>query len=264
MPSAPSFQAVPGTKAGFAGTVPGAGPGSGATSTVETASGQQVRLVQYPHMALTQPSYEVAESEWRSPTFASKISKLVQSLTALRCFSICAPKTKWPVQIIVVKIDSVSGEYDCFVNPTAPGYDDQNRVAPMYGMWENDGSMGNVTAWVIRPQQVVVTARDEYGVEKTQVLRGLKARLFMHEFDFLRGTTFVEHALSSDFVMSSTALYQKSVWPIGFPSMEAHMTDQQMFFDYTTNQVVLPEGLEWLHGMNAAAAQFHFDGRLGA
>lgn len=216
----------------------------------------QSKLVHYPHMSLTRTALPISETEVKHPTFVARVNQLVTKMAGLRCLSLCGPKMQWDARIIIVRQNIYGDDYDCYINPHAPGYNDRHSIAPMYGMWENDVSTGSVQAWVVRPQAIAVTFMDEFGVQQEKVLTGFKARLFMHEYDFLQGSCFMHQAYSGDFIVSMGAMYEKDLWPVGYPSMEAHQTGFQQFFDYTTNQIIVPPGLEWASKTNQAAAAF--------
>ncbi|EPY40645.1 peptide deformylase [Angomonas deanei] len=128
----------------------------------------------------------------------------------------------------------------------------------MYGMWENCISCGAVHAWVLRPQRITCKGLDEFGKEKCEVLDGMRARCFMHELDHIKGKTIIQRALDPEFVVSGISMSQKDLWPANFPSAEAYVTPPLHFFDYVTNQVVVPKGMEWWCGQEASPSSQHF------
>lgn len=204
------------------------------------------RCAQYPHRILTRPCLPLQLREIRSQLMNSRIMNLNKMAADLNALSFSAPKGHWDAQVILLKATPDSKEFEAWVNPSSPGYDDRHSVAPMYGMWENCCSCGAACAWVIRPQQVTAVGLDEYGNEKKEVLSGLRARLFMHELDHLHGKTILQQALGPDFIVSQSALAQRELWPACFPSAEAAMTQSMEFFDYVQNRTVMPQGLEWM------------------
>lgn len=213
------------------------------------------RCAQYPHRILTRPCLALPLRDIRSPLMNSRIMNLNKMAMDLHALSFSAPKGHWDAQVILLKSAPDAKDFEAWVNPVAPGYDDRQSVAPMYGMWENCCSCGAATAWVIRPQSVTATGLDEYGNEKKEVLTGLRARLFMHELDHLHGKTILQQAVGPDFILSQSALAQRELWPANFPSAEAAMTQPFQFFDYVENRTVFPAGLEWMVA-HAAHQQF--------
>lgn len=213
------------------------------------------RCAQYPHRLLTRPSLKLELREIRSPLMNSRIMNLNKMASDLNALSFSAPKGHWDAQVILLKPRPDAKEFEAWVNPEASGYDDRSSVAPMYGMWENCLSCGAAVAWILRPQQIVATGVDEFGNEKKELLTGLRARLFMHELDHLRGKTILQQALGPDFIVSQSALSQRDLWPANFPSAEAAMTQPMEFFDYVQNRTLVPPGLEWMV-MQSSAQQF--------
>jgi peptide deformylase len=203
-------------------------------------------LAHYPHMTLTRTAAAVLEQDRYGPVFQLRVQQLHQRAKELDVMSLSAPKLQWDAQVVLLKSRPDEEDYEVFVNPTVPGYDDATSVAPMYGMWETCVCCSQMVAWVIRPQQVVVTCSDEFGAQRTEVLAGMRSRLFQHEMDHLRGSSMMAKAPGTDFVASLAALRQRDQWPPAYPSMEAAMTPPMQFFDYVSNEVVTPAGVEWV------------------
>uniref|UniRef100_A0A7S1M546 Peptide deformylase n=1 Tax=Neobodo designis TaxID=312471 RepID=A0A7S1M546_NEODS len=216
-------------------------------------SGKKHKLAHFPHVSLTTPASHVVLEDRAGAVFPHRLESLKAAARDLACQSICAQKIQWDARVIVCRDSPIDTEFKVFINPDVPGYDVKDAVTPMYGMWETDTALSAATAWVVRPQQVAVHHVDEYGQSQTTVLEGMTARLFLHEYDFLHGRSMLQMVPSTDFITSSISLNQQHLWPDAFPSMEARMTPPNMFFDYVSNQIVLPKGLEWvaeLHKMN--------------
>lgn len=203
------------------------------------------KCAQFPHRILTRPSAPLDTRSIRHQTFTHHLVSLTKMAAELNAISFCGQKGHWDARVIIMKADPSMKEYEVWVNPEVPGYDDRHSVAPMYGMWENCVSCGAAAAWIVRPQSIHVCGFDEYGNEKSELLSGIRARLLMHELDHLQGKTIIQQALGPDFVVSQSALGQKDLWPPHFPSAEAHMTHSMQFFDYVTNSVIVPPGFEW-------------------
>lgn len=212
------------------------------------------KCAMYPHRILTRPAVPMEVAEVRKPTFQHHLINLSQMAKDLNALSFCAQKGHWDNQVIILRAN-LTEEFDVWVNPHVPGYDDRQSVAPMYGMWENCAACGVAAAWIIRPQQIAVSGFDEYGNEKKAVLGGIQARLLMHELDHLNGKTIIQQALGPDFVVSQSALSQKHLWPSNFPSAEAYATSSMQFFDYVRNETLVPQGLEW-YFLQMSAQQF--------
>lgn len=205
------------------------------------------RCAQYPHRMLTRPTLPLSMAQIREATTNSRIMSLNKMATDLKALSFSGQKGHWDAQVILLKPTPEEKEFEVWLNPSCPGYDDKHSVAPMFGMWENCLSCGSATAWILRPQSVVVKGFDEFGNEKTELMSGIKARLLMHEMDHLQGKTIIQQALGPEFIVSQSALAQKALWPPNFPSAEAYVTGAMQFFDYVTNEVVIPKGFEWAH-----------------
>lgn len=220
------------------------------TETLEREAKALSRVACYPHRCMTRPVLPVSESDLRSPLFMSRLMDMNQLATDLHCVSFSAPKAHWDAAVILVKSNPDEKDFEVWVNPTVPGYDDRHSVAPMYGMWENCISCGATTAWVVRPQRITCTGMDEHGNEKVEVLDGMRARCLMHELDHLMGKTIFHQTVGPEFVVSSVAMGQRHLWPANFPSAEAYVTMPQQFFDYVQNTTVIPRGMEWWYAQN--------------
>jgi peptide deformylase len=208
------------------------------------------RVACYPHRCLTRPVLPVSEAEIRSPLFMSRLMDIKLLATDLHCVCFSAPKAHWDAAVVLIKSNPDEKDYEVWVNPCVPGYDDCNSVAPMYGMWENCISCGATTAWVVRPQRITCTGSDEHGKQKVEVLDGMRARGLMHELDHLMGKTILHQTTGPEFVVSNVAMGQRHLWPTNFPSAEAYMTQPQQFFDYVQNTTVIPGGMEWWYAQN--------------
>jgi peptide deformylase len=223
----------------------------------DTVRDGSVKLAHFPHVSLTIPAALVTLDEFRNSTaFPLQVERLNDSANRLQCLSLSAPKIRWHAQVMVLKATPDMDDYEVYVNPEAPGYDDKHSIAPMFGMWENCICCGSLHAWCIRPQVIAVRAQDEFGDWREAVLDGLRARLFMHELDHLRGTSYLQQCPSTDFIVSSAALSQRELWPANFPSMEARMTGMNQVFNYSTNRVETPPGLEWASQLQSAFVSF--------
>jgi peptide deformylase len=209
-------------------------------------SSKKHKLAHFPHVSLTTPASHVVLEDRAAAVFPHRLESLKSAARDLACQSICAQKIQWDARVIVCRDTPIDTDFQVFINPDVPGYGAQDAVTPMYGMWETDTAMSAAAAWVVRPQQIAVHHVDEYGTSQTTVLSGMSARLFLHEYDFLHGKSMLQLVPSTDFITSSVSLMQQHLWPDGFPSMEARMTPPNMFFDYVTNQPVIPKGMEWI------------------
>lgn len=217
---------------------------------IERESKAKSRIACYPHRALTRPVLRLEKNQVNTPLFTSKVLDLVKTARDLSCISFSAPKAHWDASVVLLRDSPDAMDFDVWVNPEVPGYDEKHSVAPMYGMWENCVSCGACYAWVIRPQKIACHGLDQYGNEKHETLEGLAARCLMHELDHLNGKTILHQAQGPEFVVSATALGQRDLWPANFPSAEAYMTAPNQFFDYVRNTTVVPGGLEWWFAQN--------------
>lgn len=211
------------------------------------------RIAMYPHRSLTRPVLPVSQSAVRSPAFSARLLDVCTLAKDVHCISFSAPKAHWDAAVVLIKNHPDDPSFDVWVNPVVPGYNDKHSVAPMYGMWENCVSCGSCNAWVMRPQRIVCSGWDQYGVEKKEILDGIKARCLMHELDHLAGRSILQEAVGSEFVVSSSAILQRDLWPVNHPSAEAYVTAPHQFFDYVHNCVVTPEGMgcfsaQYAHG----------------
>ncbi|EAN80396.1 Polypeptide deformylase 1 [Trypanosoma equiperdum] len=208
------------------------------------------RVACYPHRSLTRPALRLERHQVNTPLFHSQLLNLNKMATDLQCISFSAPKGHWDAAIVLIKGHPNEANFEVWVNPTVPGYDDRHSIAPMYGMWENCISCGACTAWVIRPQSITCSGLDEYGNEKTEVLDGMRARCLMHELDHLSGRTILDQAQGPEFIVSGIAMGQRDLWPPNFPSAEAYMTSPHQFFDYVKNGPIIPPGMEWFYAQS--------------
>lgn len=217
---------------------------------------KRTKLSLFPCQTMLTPVQALSENELCSPNFMQRLWQMNQVATELQMLCISGPKFHWPVPVILLKSSVDGSQYETWVNPAVPDYDSRTSIAPMYGMWENCASCGHVYAWVVRPQSIHVSGLDEYGRAKHELLTGIRARLLMHEMDHLRGTTMLQHTTSPDFVCSGNSIFQKELWPANFPSAEAYATPILHFFDYTTNNVIVAPGMEWVFQMANGQMQF--------
>ncbi|EPY35558.1 peptide deformylase [Strigomonas culicis] len=216
----------------------------------------------YPHRSMTRPVLPINVQDVTSPLFIHRVLELTKLAQDLDCVSFSGPKGHWDASVVFIKSDPNQAEFDVWVNPEIPGYDDRTSAAPMYGMWENCVSCGACHAWVIRPQRVTCTGYDQHGKRKQQVLGGMLARCLMHELDHLSGKTILQQTVGPEFVVSGVAMAQRDLWPANFPSAEAYMTGSHQFFDYVTNTTIVPQGLEFWYAQNTSSQSFQ-DERLG-
>jgi peptide deformylase len=222
----------------------------------EVRTSKKHKFAHFPHYSLTRDATHVMLEDRKEATFPHHVDNLKQAAEDLACLSMCAPKVQWDARVIVLRDSPLEASFDMFINPVVPGYGMTDSVSPMYGMWETDTALGATCCWVIRPQRISVEYVDEFNQPHQKVLGGMKARLFLHEYDFLFGKSMLQMVPGSDFIVSSSALMQQSLWPSAFPSMEAQMTPANCFFDYVTNQIVVPDGFEWLMAMHQSNQQF--------
>ena len=222
----------------------------------EASQFQRPKIVHYPHVMLTRPALPVLLEDLKTSRFRNCLTQLNQIASELMCLSISATQFYWNAQVILLKMHPDAQLYESWVNPHVPNYDDKTSIAPMFGYWENCVSCSAIHAWVIRPQTISVKGYNESGVPKEEVMTGMKARLLMHELDHLRGVSMMQQAPSTDFLVAHCALMQQDVWPANFPSAEAYVTPPGHFFDYVSNKVVVPEGLEWYHAATQNQMKF--------
>ncbi|CCW70619.1 unnamed protein product [Phytomonas sp. Hart1] len=214
------------------------------------------KIASYPNRSLTRPVIRLMPDQISSTLFTSNLNIMISVATNLRCLSLSAPKIHWDAAVVVIRRNIDETEFDVWVNPQVPGYDDRHSIAPMYGMWENCVSCGLNHAWVVRTQRITCTGLDMVGNKKEEVLDGMRARCLMHELDHLNGKTIFHKAIGPEFVVSGTALSQRDLWPPNFPSAEAHITPAYTFFDYVTNTTVIPKGLELWFGIHESSQHF--------
>ncbi|ORC88361.1 polypeptide deformylase-like protein [Trypanosoma theileri] len=226
------------------------------SAQLELEAQVKARVACYPHRTLTRPVLQLHKNQVNTPLFQSQLLSLNKMALDLHCISFSAPKGHWDAAVVLIKNHPDEKNFEVWVNPTVPGYDDRNSIAPMYGMWENCISCGACNAWVLRPQSITCCGWDEYGNEKTEVLDGMRARCLMHELDHLYGKTIMHQALGPEFIVSGIAMGQRDLWPPNFPSAEAYITAPHQFFDYVKNMPIVPPGMEWWYAQNM---QQHFD-----
>lgn len=219
------------------------------------------KLVMYPHRNLLKRATAVSTEQMRSPLFGNQLLSLFEAARGIGCMSLSGPRFQWDAAIVLLKTNPHADPFEVWVNPTVHGLDDQNNprttdsVTPMYGMWENSISCCNLNFWIVRPQEISVEGTDEYGTPKTEVMRGLRARLFLHEMDIIRGVPLMSRVRDLDHVVCGGAMFQREQWTPGMPSAEAYETPMYHFFNFTTNQVVVPQGLEWVTSAFKTTAQ---------
>ncbi|CCW62789.1 unnamed protein product [Phytomonas sp. EM1] len=214
------------------------------------------KVAPYPHRSLTRPVLGLTLDQIRGALFTSNLNNLTRIAINLNCLSLSAPKIHWDAAVLIIRNNLEEKEFDVWVNPEVPGYNDRRSVAPMYGMWENCISCGLSHAWVVRPQRITCKGFDVVGNEKEEVLDGMRARCLMHELDHLNGKTIFHQAMGPEFVVSGSALGQRDLWPPNFPSAEAYVTPTHVFFDYVTNTTVIPKGLEWWFDQQSYSQHF--------
>lgn len=223
---------------------------------MEAESRAKAKIACYPHRILTRPVLRLESHQVNTPLFTSKLMDMTKTAKELSCISFSAPKAHWDASVIILRLSPEADDFDVWVNPHVEGLDRDadgaGAIAPMYGMWENCVSCGSCYAWVLRPQRITCHGLDQYGNEKHEFLDGIGARCLLHELDHLSGKTIIQRCQGPEFVVSSTALGQRNLWPANFPSAEAYMTAPNQFFDYVANTTVVPKGLEWWFSQNVS------------
>jgi peptide deformylase len=75
-----------------------------------------------------------------------------------------------------------------FINPKIHTYSDKTCLMP-----EASLSFSNVRVKIKRPESLAITYQDANGTQQNLSASGLLARVIQHEYDYLQGTTFINH-----------------------------------------------------------------------
>ena len=147
--------------------------------------------------ALRERAREVAPEELRSPGVQELIDDLIETKRSANGAGLAANQVGERLRVAVAEVEGTNPRYPykpeipltVMVNPVIEPVDDEEIEI-------NEGclSVPDLRGYLERHAAIRVRYLDRYGVEHTDVRRGLAAGTFQHEVDHLDGVLFVDRA----------------------------------------------------------------------
>ena len=152
-------------------------------------------IVRYGQAVLRQVANPIDENY---PNIKEFIISLYETMYAARGIGLAAPQVDVPIAVFVIDIDGFKEDY-----PEAAGFK-KTFINPQLleqsgeEWYFNEGclSVPEVHEDVKRKSIIKVRYFDESFVEHTDILTGIAARVFQHEYDHLQGKVFIERLSS--------------------------------------------------------------------
>lgn len=127
------------------------------------------------------------------------VKDMFQTMYNARGVGLAAPQVDKPYRIFVVDGEPMDGSLEgdqetlkgwkkAFINPEII-----EETGEEWGFEEGCLSIPEIRETVFRPGTIKVRYFDEDFNEKVEVLSGMKARIFQHEYDHIEGVLFVDH-----------------------------------------------------------------------
>ncbi|CAD2220243.1 Polypeptide deformylase, putative [Angomonas deanei] len=197
-------------------------------------------VVQMPARTLWTKQYSLSLKHLKQGDFDEMIGKVKETRKYYQYPSMSAPKIGWNVNMFTLFDDSV------YINPVNLDAEEWTKEAAEKGMsydayeqqkmaalrekgqtgfaWEPCASCCFMMHYIERPLTVRIRATNEKGVEVTETLSLMRARMALHEMDHLQGILFYRRVVDSDHVVPLEGFSLMSDWSDDYPSLEARST----------------------------------------
>lgn len=112
---------------------------------------------------------------------------LMDLMHEMRGIGLAAPQVGWHVQILAINLSGKRQDGLIFLNPKIVSTSKASFAASEMCL-----SVPGISGKVVRPREVVITSMNFDGELNEFSLNGLLARCFLHEYDHLLGTLFID------------------------------------------------------------------------
>ncbi len=119
----------------------------------------------------------------------SKLPKIIEDMAQLmyKHEGIGLASTQAGVDLQIFLLSPNGRDYEVMVNPKILAYSEKTSTFD-----EGCLSVPGAFATVYRPVKIKVEYQDETGKLHTEMLKGMRARIFQHEYDHLQGMVFID------------------------------------------------------------------------
>lgn len=172
------------------------------------------KVVELGHDALREISQKVPKEELGTRDLIQFIEYMHQTLDSTKGVGLAAPQVGVNIELFVTKIPKrcedryilcKRSDFQVWINPTYKIVDSE-KLGGIEACLSIPGFVGRV----MRPKAIKVKALDQNGQILTDELNGWNARIFLHEYDHLKGILYIDKSIlqSSDY----KGLYKKDFW----------------------------------------------------
>lgn len=154
-------------------------------------------IVLWPAEILKQ---KCVEAEKVDSTISSIIDSMFETMKKNKGLGLAAPQIGIPSRFFVMNVTGKDEDNRAWINP---------EVVEMYGMErgvEGCLSFPGVQVEVGRAKRCIVRGWDKEGNEAEKELKGLEARVFLHEFDHCNGITIYDKMNGMDKIINKKAI----------------------------------------------------------
>ncbi|MEO1268037.1 MAG: peptide deformylase [Myxococcota bacterium] len=171
-------------------------------------------VVQLGHSALRTRAEPVPEEAFGTVELASFLQNMVHTLRTQQGVGLAAPQVGVTRRIFLTHLpEGLERRYmrctpdplRVWINPSWEALEE----SPLGGM-EGCLSIPHYIGRVLRPSRIRVQGQDHHGKPQTATLDGWNARVFLHEWDHLEGTLYLDRLAPSS--KGHPELYHKSSW----------------------------------------------------
>ena len=138
----------------------------------------------YPDQRLRQTSQHITEI---TDDVRKKSLALMDLMHQAKGIGLAAPQVGWHVRILAINLSGKRRDGLIFLNPMI-----KKESKATFAAHEMCLSVPGIAGKVIRPREVTITAVNLDGELNQFELDGMLARCFLHEYDHLNGTLFID------------------------------------------------------------------------
>lgn len=166
------------------------------------------------HEALRKPSSKIKEDQFGTNDLGQFVEHMVKTIHARDGIGLAAPQVGVNRQIFITEITKKAEERFVYCKSSSlkvwinPSYE---RVdSGLLSGTEECLSVPNIAGRAMRPKAIRAKALDLNGKETTEDLFGWNARVFLHEYDHLKGKLYIDELCKSP--QGYIELYEYNFW----------------------------------------------------
>ncbi|MBR1626058.1 MAG: peptide deformylase [Bacteroidales bacterium] len=148
-------------------------------------------IVGYGHSILRKKTQDITKDY---PQIKELTENMFETMYKANGVGLAAPQVNLPISVLVIDTDVFKGSYPegegwkiAMINPEII-----ESSSDTWAFEEGCLSVPGIHEEVLRPREVKVRYFDTDFNEHEEILSGIRARVFQHEFDHLQGKVFVE------------------------------------------------------------------------